>query len=109
MLIEISLKGVPGHYINKALPSDCPRATAKRNLQSTQYVNQALSQKRTGGTVSTSAPSASRQPLFTYLHVQAKPIYQDLLARMLIGGNYSFVPKTQAFDLFKQCPEVTYQ
>ena len=45
--------------------------------------------------------------LYEYLHVQAEPIYRDLSARMLQGGDYNFVPGEYAFDLWHQHPDAT--
>ena len=47
--------------------------------------------------------------VFTYLHVQAEPIYRDLSARMLQGGEYNFAPGSQAFELYHAHPDVTYE
>lgn len=34
--------------------------------------------------------------MMTYFHIQAKPLYRDLSARMLHGGDYSFVLGSKA-------------
>ena len=46
--------------------------------------------------------------VFNYLHVQAEPIYRDLSARMLQGGDYTFAPGSHAFELYHAHPDVTY-
>ena len=46
--------------------------------------------------------------LLTYLHTQAEPLYRDLLARMLCGGDYSFVPGTPAYEHWSQQPVGLY-
>ena len=46
--------------------------------------------------------------LMTYLHTQAEPLYRDLSARMLRGGDYSFVPGTPAYEHWLQQPVGLY-
>ena len=46
--------------------------------------------------------------LMTYLHTQAEPLYRDLSARMLRGGDYSFVPGTEAYNNWLQQPSGLY-
>ena len=46
--------------------------------------------------------------LLTYLHTQAEPLYRDLSARMLRGGDYSFVPGTPAYGYWTQQPVGLY-
>ena len=46
--------------------------------------------------------------LLTYLHTQAEPLYRDLSARMLRGGDYSFVPGTPAYEHWSQQPVGLY-
>ena len=46
--------------------------------------------------------------LLTYLHTQAEPLYRDLSARMLRGGDYSFVPGTPAYEHWLQQPVGLY-
>ena len=46
--------------------------------------------------------------MLDYLHTQAEPLYRDLSARMLRGGDYSFVPGTQAYEAWSQQPSSLY-
>ena len=47
--------------------------------------------------------------MLKYLHIQAEPLYRDLSARMLRGGNYTFAPGSMAHAYFHdQQPETLY-
>ena len=47
--------------------------------------------------------------MLKYLHIQAEPLYRDLSARMLRGGNYTFAPGSMAHAYFQdQQPETLY-
>ena len=48
------------------------------------------------------------EELLTYLHTQAKPLYRDLSARMLRGGDYSFLPGNPAYEYWTQQPVGLY-
>ena len=48
------------------------------------------------------------EELLTYLHTQAEPLYRDLSARMLRGGDYSFLPGNPAYEYWTQQPVGLY-
>ena len=46
--------------------------------------------------------------MLNYLHIQAEPLYRDLSTRMLRGGDYRFLPGSEAHDYWTRQPSGLY-